>query len=68
MGSLVPHSHVADKNQGGYLGCKVPPEEEGDLVPSQAPQPRVPVPGKEFSITSGCKNQQEFRLREVEGP
>ena len=33
----------------------------------QAPKPRVPVLGREVPITSGCENQWELRLSEMEG-
>ena len=36
-------------------------------APHQDPQPRVSVPGKEVSITSGCKNQWGLWLIEMEG-
>ena len=49
---LVPHS---DKNQDGYL------RSEGSQ-PKIRPQPRVPLPVREVTLTSGCKNQWELRL------
>ena len=50
----VPHPRVVDKNLGGISwGWGVP-------APDQAPQPRVPVPGRSVPTTSGCKNQQEL--------
>ena len=36
----VPHSHVVDKNQEGYLGRRAVP------VPGQTAQPRVPPLGR----------------------
>ena len=48
---LVPHPRVVDKNSGGIS------QEQGVLAPHQAPQPRVPVPGRYISTTSSCKIQ-----------
>ena len=59
---LVPHPHVVDKNQNGYLRSKGNPE----ISPHQDPQPKVPVPRREVPITSGCKNQQESKLWKTE--
>nr|KAF6425249.1 hypothetical protein HJG59_009292 [Molossus molossus] len=39
---------------------------EGVPISQQAPQLRVPVPGREVPITSGWKNQQELKLRMLE--
>ena len=64
---LVPHSHVAVNNQEGYLGSEVAPEELRLPAPNWAPQPRVPVPEREITITSGCENQQGLWLSEMAG-
>lgn len=40
----VPHLDMVVKNQERYLGCRVPPEEEGVPAPHWVSQPRVPVP------------------------
>ena len=37
---LVPHTHVVDKNSGGIS------QEWGVQAPHQAPQARVPMPGR----------------------
>ena len=49
------------------LTMEVPSEEQAAMIPSQATQPRDPVPEREVPITSGCKNQQRLWLRETEG-
>ena len=64
---LLSHLCVVGKNQEGYLGCRGPPEVRGIPAPHQAPQPRVPVTGKEVLKTSGCENQQGLRLSETGG-
>ena len=48
---LFPHPHVVDKNLEGVS------EEQGVPAPHQAPQPRVPGPGRLVLTTSGYKNQ-----------
>lgn len=42
------------------LAAKVPPEEQG--VPSlyQAPQPRVPMSGREIPMISGCETSGDY--------
>ena len=40
---------------------------KGVPAPHQFPHPRVPVPEREFSIISGCKNQWGLKLKETEG-
>lgn len=62
---LVPYPCVVVKNWEGYLGCRVPPEEQGIPAPHQAPQARVPVPGSEVFTNFGCENQQRRWLSEM---
>ena len=45
--------------------AKVSPEEQGVLDPHQNSQPRVPVPGKEVPIISGCENQWGLLMSEA---
>ena len=52
---LVLHLFLVDKNSGGIS------QEEGVLDPHQAPQLRVPVPGRQVHTTSG-KNQWGLSL------
>ena len=66
LNGLVPHLCVEHKYGEGYVSYRGPPEEKGFPFLHQFPQPRVPVPRREVSITSGCKNQQELRLKEIE--
>ena len=62
----APHPCVSGKSWEGHLTAEFPPKEQGIPDPHQAPQPRVPVPGREVPMTSGCKTQQESRLRDME--
>ena len=54
------------KISGGISDAEVPPEERGVPNPHQVPKPRVPVPGREVLVTSGCENQQRLWLRQRE--
>lgn len=58
---LAPHPYVTEKIKRDIWTV-----EQEIPVPSQAPQPRVPVPGREVPMTSGCENQQRLWLRETE--
>ena len=60
------HTHKWLKIRRGMLSAEVPPPQRV-RGPSSTPghQPRVPVPGRQVPITSGCKNQWELKLRET---
>lgn len=51
---LVPHIHVADKNQKGYFSCKAHSEKQRIL------QSRVPEPERQVPITSSYKDLEEI--------
>ena len=62
------YTHVWQLKIGRNVGAaEVPAEEQRVLVPHQAAQPRVAVPGGKVPITSGCGNKQGFWLCEYEG-
>ena len=55
---LTPHTHLADKNQEGYLsygGFHMRREEV--TASQQASRPKIPVVERKVPITSGCENQ-----------
>ena len=60
------HTHKWLKIRRGMLSAEAPPPQRV-RGPSSTPghQPRVPVPGRQVPITSGCKNQWELKLRET---
>lgn len=67
LNMLDPHSQVAVKNQEGYLGCSGPASgARGVSIPHHAPQPRIPVLGREILIISGCGNEWMLWQSELE--
>ena len=66
MDQAVPHhryTHVAEKFGRVISAAEVPLWSEGSQPHTRLPHPRVPVPGREVPIISGCNNQQRLRLR-----
>ena len=60
-------THVRQRKIGrDILATEFFLEERGVPVPHQDPQPRVPVPGREGPITSGCENQKGLWMSEIE--
>ena len=58
---------MVGKNQElNILAAEVPPEEIQVPAPHKAPQPRVPVTGREVLITVSIENQWGLWLSEVE--
>ena len=64
--SITPHTpSAAIKKSEGYLGCRGNSTEEWGVPPlHQVPQLRVPVPGREDPIATGCENQWRLCLRQ----
>ena len=55
------HTHMWQiKLRRDILAVKLTPEGQRTLNPHQAPQSRVPEPGREVLITSGYKNLEEI--------
>lgn len=64
---LVPHPHVAFKNQEGHLSGKCFPLETKVLALHCVSQPGLPVLGRGVATTASCENQQGLSPVDLDG-